>query len=371
MSNKPEYSFFDPAEIPCEEISDANALVKEPLVSVCMITYNHKPYIAQAIQGVLRQETSFLFELVIGEDCSTDGTHEIVLEFQKKYPNMIRVITSDHNVGAKKNSCRTEKACRSKYISYCDGDDFWHHPRKLQKQVDYLENHPECGLVFSDFYSFHVNTGRLIKDDSRFKDKTNMIPNEPHKLLTAILHYKYPIHTCTVCVRKDLLDPLLDADPLLYQTEYFLMGDTQLWAELSQVSKLAYLNEPLATHNLLIESAVHSRDIRKALRFRKSGAELCLYLAKKYGLPESEVRHFQELIWTYAMRLAFYEKNAELAEEVKRSKKNLTMKEWVQYWGSKSTFLNYALRPLVLFRKSVYKTYRQLSKHGRTFLKNA
>lgn len=74
----------------------------EPLVSVKMITYNHAPYIAQAIEGVLMQKTNFLFELVIGEDCSTDGTREIVFEYQKKYPDIIRVITSEHNVGVKK-----------------------------------------------------------------------------------------------------------------------------------------------------------------------------------------------------------------------------------------------------------------------------
>ena len=81
-----------------------------PLVSVKMITYNHAPFIAQAIEGVLQQKTNFPFELIIGEDCSTDGTREIVFEYQKKYPDIIRVITSDKNVGAKKNGIRTMKA---------------------------------------------------------------------------------------------------------------------------------------------------------------------------------------------------------------------------------------------------------------------
>ena len=123
----------------------------EPLVSVKMITYNHAPYIAQAIEGVLQQKTNFPFELVIGEDCSTDGTREIVFEYQEKYPDIIRVITSDKNVGMKKNGYRTTKACRGKYVAFCEGDDYWHHPDKLQKQVDYLESHPECGMVFTDF----------------------------------------------------------------------------------------------------------------------------------------------------------------------------------------------------------------------------
>ena len=122
----------------------------ESLVSVSMITYNHAPYIAQAIEGVLQQKVNFPIELVVGEDCSTDGTRQIVLEYQKKYPDIIRVITSDNNVGSHKNSLRTMKACRGKYIAFCEGDDYWHHPHKLRIQVDYLETHPECGLVFAD-----------------------------------------------------------------------------------------------------------------------------------------------------------------------------------------------------------------------------
>ena len=100
----------DLIEIPCQEISDSNAIMKDPLVSVFMITYNHEPYIARAIEGVLQQETNFLIELVIGEDCSTDGTRDIVLDFQKKHPNVIRIVTSDKNVGIGKNTWRTERA---------------------------------------------------------------------------------------------------------------------------------------------------------------------------------------------------------------------------------------------------------------------
>ena len=134
----------------------------EPLVSARMITYNHAPYIARAIEGVLQQKTNFPFELVIGEDCSTDGTREIVFEYQKKYPDIIRVITSDSNVGSKKNGHRTSQACRGKYIAYCEGDDCWHHPGKLQKQVDYMESHPACGLVYSSYDVYHPKSKKEL-----------------------------------------------------------------------------------------------------------------------------------------------------------------------------------------------------------------
>lgn len=113
------------------------------MVSIHMLAYNHEPYIAQAIEGVLMQQTNFPIELVIGEDCSKDLTREIIINYQKKYPNIIRVIISEENVGVIKNSIRTSIACRGKYISFCEGDDYWICSNKLQKQIDFLEMNPE------------------------------------------------------------------------------------------------------------------------------------------------------------------------------------------------------------------------------------
>jgi len=325
--------------------------VEEPLVSVCVITYNHEPYIRKSIDCVLAQETKFPFELVIGEDCSTDGTREIVFDYQKKYPDIIRVVTSNKNVGAHKNNLRTEKACRGKYMAFCDGDDYWHHPRKLQKQVDYLESHPECGLVSSASHRFHVETGKLVKDCRGYEGKNDLIQGNPKQVLRALLRGKCRITTCTVCLRKDLSDALVASDPFLYASGHFLMGDTQRWAGFSQISRLGYIDESLATHNILIESVAHSRDPIKVHRFWKSNAELCVYLTEKYGLSEVEVKHFQSYLWQQSLRLAFYETNAQLAEEVKRSKQKFSLKEWLLYFGSKNRPLNFGLRPIIRLNK--------------------
>lgn len=118
------------------------------LVSVNCITYNHEKYIGDTIEGFLMQKTNFDFEILIGEDCSTDNTRSICEKYAKKAPGKIRLITSDSNVGARKNSERLLEHSRGKYIALCEGDDFWTDPYKLQKQVDYMENHPECSLCF-------------------------------------------------------------------------------------------------------------------------------------------------------------------------------------------------------------------------------
>lgn len=121
-----------------------------PLVSITCMTYNHERYIAQAIESFLMQETTFPYEILIGEDCSKDKTRSIVEEYQKRYPDKITLITSAENVGARKNGIRLRHAAKGKYIAICEGDDYWTDKHKLQRQVDFLESNANVVLVFHD-----------------------------------------------------------------------------------------------------------------------------------------------------------------------------------------------------------------------------
>lgn len=129
----------------------------EPLVSVRVLAYNHEKYIANCLEGILMQKTDFPYEIIIGEDCSTDKTKEIVLAYQKQYPQIIKIITSQKNVGSAENSIRVQKACQGKYQAICEGDDYWIDPLKLQKQVDIMEAHPEFSMCFHDAISIWEN----------------------------------------------------------------------------------------------------------------------------------------------------------------------------------------------------------------------
>jgi glycosyltransferase involved in cell wall biosynthesis len=113
-----------------------------------MITYNHEKYIAEAIEGVLMQKTDFPIELIIGEDCSTDNTRDICLEYQRKYPDIIKLLLPEKNQGMMQNAFNTLKACTGKYIASCEGDDYWTDPYKLQKQVDFLEANADFSICF-------------------------------------------------------------------------------------------------------------------------------------------------------------------------------------------------------------------------------
>jgi len=324
-----------------------------------MITYNQAPFIAQAIEGVLQQKTNFSFELVIGEDCSTDGTRKIVFDYQGKYPDIVRVITSNKNVGMKKNSCRTMKACRGKYMAFCEGDDYWQHPFKLQKQVDYLESHPECGLVYSSYDVYHVRSKKVINDFIRYR-KWDM----PKKVsLADFVENKAEITlgllTCTVMIRRSLYEKVFASDPYLHQSDKFLMGDTQLWAEIATMADLQYIPESLATHSITEESATRSKDIKKELRFDISASELMIYLCNKYNFPPSIRNEHEENRCKSSLRLAFHARSAKLADEVRRMKRTFTWKEWLRYYGARNLAFHCLYRVAALFSNLFRKEHSQ------------
>jgi glycosyltransferase involved in cell wall biosynthesis len=323
-------------------------------VSVHMITYNHALFIEQAIESILQQKTNVSFELVIGEDCSTDETRRIILGYRDKYPKIIKVVMSDKNVGMKKNLLRTTEACQGKYIAFCEGDNYWSCQNKLQKQFEYLENHSECGMVSADCNIYYENSKKFAKDfnyNNGFREELNFS-------LERVLWGNFPIWTCTVMVRSDLYKRITTSDSYLYNNEQILQGDLQAWAELATVSTVTYVPETFSTYRVLDESASRSRDNVKYLLFHKSIFETKMYLSKKYSLPEKWQKTAESSWCDTSLRLAFFQKNACLAQEVKNVKKHLSVSELLRYYGAQYSLIHYSYR-FVSFLLSKVRKQRQ------------
>lgn len=128
------------------------------MVSVCMIAYNIERFIGEAIESVLMQKTNFPVQLVIGEDMSPDNTRQICIDYRNKYPDRIKLILNEKNLGLTANSINTQNHCDGKYIAMCDGDDYWTDPNKLQIQVDFLEEHLE--------YAGSAHQATVVYDDN-------------------------------------------------------------------------------------------------------------------------------------------------------------------------------------------------------------
>lgn len=173
-----------------------------PLVSVWMVTYNHRDYITQAVESVMMQKTRFDFHLYIGEDCSTDSTRDICKELYHKYPDKITLILNEKNLGAIQNARNIYTACfqsGSKYIAMLEGDDYWTDPLKLQKQVDFLEANFDYSICFHNVKIFNQEKNALQKDT--ITREVNETTGEED---LAMGNY---IHTPSVVLRNDFKIP--------------------------------------------------------------------------------------------------------------------------------------------------------------------
>ena len=136
-----------------------------PLVSICCITYNHAQFIRKCLDGFLMQQTDFPIEILIHDDCSTDGTTEIIREYEAKYPELIFPLYEEENQYQHGKAAEIDfynyRRARGKYIAYCEGDDYWTDSLKLQKQVDFMEANPEYSVCFHYFYAFDNNTNKI------------------------------------------------------------------------------------------------------------------------------------------------------------------------------------------------------------------
>lgn len=168
----------------------------KPLLSVCLITFNHEKYIKQALEGILSQNVNFSWELIIADDYSKDGTREILLEFKRRFPHFIKLIFQDTNVGATQNWIDLIAYPKSKYIAYLEGDDYWTDPKKLQMQVDFLEKNPSSTICYHNVLVLHPN-GDLTPDSEIEKRMVNPVSN----LLDMILFGNY-IHSPSVVFRN-------------------------------------------------------------------------------------------------------------------------------------------------------------------------
>jgi glycosyltransferase involved in cell wall biosynthesis len=211
-------------------------------VSVRIITYNHAPFIRQAIDSVLMQKTNFDFEIVIGEDGSKDGTREITQEYAGRHPDKIKLLLNDrknviHIHGkptGRWNFINTLKNCRGEYVALLDGDDYWTSPDKLQKQVDLLDKNPQCAICFHNI--------EVINSDGSHGADEMARGRQPFYTLTDLLDGKFFPATGSVMFRNRLFGEM----PEWIKT--VMLGDYSLHVLNGQHGQFCYLDEVLGVY---------------------------------------------------------------------------------------------------------------------------
>lgn len=286
--------------------------MREVMLSVVMTTYNHERYIATAIESVLRQQTDFPIEIIIGEDCSTDRTLNIVLDYQAQYPEAIHIVRSEHNVGWRANYRRTIAAARGRYIALLDGDDYFTHRKKLQMQVDLLEANPDVGMCY----------GRSERVDEN--GNTTIYPEgECATTLEAMLR-RNPAENCTVVARKHLVERYYEEIRPEEHPEW-LTDDLPMWLWFAANSRYMAIDCPMSVHRVLTYSVSHNPDYRKKIEFVDSLYDISLWYDERYN--ESRMRH--ELLTTkHNTALWVLSYNGGVGEYIKRWRRDV--KEYKQ-----------------------------------------
>lgn len=243
-----------------------------PKVSVAMITYNHVRYIVQAVESVLAQVTDFPFEIVLGDDLSTDGTRELVKELAAKHPGRIRLLLHEKNLGqcGKLNLVATIRSCDGEYVALLEGDDFWNDPKKLQRQVDYLDAHPE--------YSGSAHEVRELRTGGELYRYPRDYPGEVRLELRDILAHGFPL-TSSIVYRRTVFGDFPDW--------YFemQMGDWPLAVLCMAVAPFAYLRgEPASTYRLHHTSYWNSQPlVRRTLEEIKAYSAFRRFLGERHA----------------------------------------------------------------------------------------
>ncbi len=239
-----------------------------PLVSVCMTTYNHEKYISQAIESVLCQRTTFSFEVVIGEDCSTDNTLAICRQYEAQHPDIVRIIASESNIGMHANYRRTIEACRGKYVAMCDGDDWFSDENKLQLQVEILEK--------SSADMCYTRSLRRGEDGSS--------ATYPEGNLHTALDDMLILNTAENCTTLALKSKILDYyNEVKSETKGWLTDDLPMWLWFAATQKIVAIDRVTAVHRVLATSVSHSHKWEKQLDFCYSLDTIMLWFDEHYN----------------------------------------------------------------------------------------
>jgi len=309
---------------------------KDFFVRVSCMTYNHAPFIVDAMNGFTIQDTNFPFVCTIVDDASTDGEQDVIKKYLEDHfdlqdKTIVRneetddyILTfarhkTNHNCYfavffLKYNHYRKKPKkpyykewADTKYLAICEGDDYWVDSLKLQKQVNYFRNNPECGLVYTAYrlqnevtdMSHDVFTSSSVKHDETFKWR--------------ILEQKVMIGTCTTLIENKLNSQITDIKD---DFKGFLMGDTQTWFNAARLSKIGYIPEVTGVYRKQTTGETAYFDSKRRAVFIRGCLDLDLHLAYKYGAPKVTICQIKKCFGFPCFNLYFRTNDYKRAQEV-------------------------------------------------------
>ncbi len=260
---------LDPSTTPSSDIPADN---DDIIVSVCCITYNHEKYIRAALDGILSQEGNFRLEILIHDDASTDGTADIIREYEEKYDSILPVYQTEnqYSKGVRLiNHIYNLPRTSGKYIAICDGDDYWDDPHKLQAQIRYMEDHEDCGLVYG-------RTRVYNEENQQFE--TELLGSEINS--SRSLMFQNVIPSVTTFYRRDLY--LRFRSEIDIEQSGWLMGDYPLWIWFELNSRVQMLDDISTVYRQMQGTASRPRAVHKQLLYNIDQIRIRDFMARSY-----------------------------------------------------------------------------------------
>lgn len=313
--------------------------LNNPFVSVAVMTFNQEKYIAQTLDSILEQKTEFPFEIVIGEDCSTDNTLKICKDYQHKYPEIINLLDNTINLGITRNFHRIAQSCKGKYIAVCAGDDYWTDSLKLQKQYDFLENNPDYGMVHTNYLEYYENENIYINPN---------IKNIPQGDVYEELIFKSFICAPTVCFRAELYNEFIDKYLDIILT--WIMEDRPMWLYFASKSKIAYLEDKGTVYRKISGSFTNFTTFQKKIEYHKNSYDVRFYFINNVRKVSKDIegklyqKYYKKLL-NYYYQLNDFDKVVDVYNELK--KYGRSKKDHLLFFSSKYPFLKKITKSLI------------------------
>lgn len=254
---------------------------KSPLASIVVITYNQEKTLSSTLDSLLKQKTSFSYEIVVGEDCSTDGTRKVLSEYAYRYPNVIHPIYNEINKGVLENYISVLSHCKGKYIAACAGDDYWIDEEKLQMQVDVMEQYSNVGVVYTDYLVDSVATNEQFRREC----------SDPQENVFSQLLVGCFMSAPTVCFRSELIKHVNFNE---FVRLGFAMEDYPMWLTFSLYTDFYHIKRYTATYRIERKFINDAKEVSMhACKFDECSTAIRLYYIRKYSdrtnMTENEI----------------------------------------------------------------------------------
>ncbi len=307
-----------------------------PVLSIHVLTFNSENYIKNTLESILKQETNFSYEIVIGDDCSSDSTNEIIKTYIHQYPNLINYKKNKKQVGILKNFKATLDRCQGEYVFDIAGDDLLKHSYSIQKMVDAFRLNPGLGFVDSGFDRYYEKKQKY----RCFTNKASILCNKESYKLNILKGKVLPIG---VCYNRKALYDFVDFD--FYIKENITFEDYPILVDLVMNSDFYRINESLHIYRVHSESISKIQDFEIQMKLKTQMLLLIEHFTNKYKLPNHILNNYQKEFYLAKLYLAGLFGNKKLGKEMYlKLNKPKHLKHIAYYISSQNKLFRYLIR---------------------------